>query len=68
MIEKFRTFVGRTYVSDEALREAWDDPDVAREGVAVPSMDEWRRKRERHGLMHWPEPSLVGREPDYFLL
>jgi hypothetical protein len=68
MTEKFRAFVGRTYDSDEALREAWDDPDVTREGVTVPSMDAWTRKRERLGLMHWPEPSRVGRERDYFLL
>jgi len=68
MAEKFRAFVADRYDSDEALREAWRDEGATLAAVTIPTREEWRRKREQHGLMHWPDPAMTVRERDYFLL
>ncbi len=66
MQSAFRAYVQRHYRDDEALREAWNDETVTRDTVAVPTKDGWLEKRDRLNLMHWPDPSKVRRERDYF--
>jgi hypothetical protein len=67
MLEAFREFAREKYRTDEALRRAWGDGDVTLETVRVPTMAEWKAKRDRLGLLHWPDPVKVRRERDYFL-
>lgn len=68
MQEAFRRFVQEKYTTDDALRQAWRDQAVTRETVTVPTRAEWLTKRETQRLQHWPNPSRVQRERDYFLL
>ena len=64
MQRAFQSHVRSLYADENALREAWGDPLVSFEAVRVPTEDEWKAKRQN--LLHWPEPSLIRRETDYF--
>lgn len=60
----FRQWLREAYADEAALRTAWGDATITFDTVAVPAEAEWKAKRER--MLHWPEPSQVRRERDYF--
>jgi len=64
MRKEFRTWLRKTYATDQALQDAWGDPDVTVETAKVPADGEWHAARER--WMHWPEPTELRRYQDYF--
>lgn len=66
MQDAFRRHVHAKYATTDALRAAWNDPEVTLEGVRVPTEDEWKAKRD--ALLHWPDPARVQRERDFFEL
>ena len=60
----FSNFVRARYLTDDALRLAWNSPEARLDAVRVPDEAEWKAKRD--ALLHWPEPAQVRRERDYF--
>ncbi|MHB9134597.1 MAG: hypothetical protein ACYDBB_26285 [Armatimonadota bacterium] len=67
MQQTFRAFLREKYASDAELSAAWQE-EVTLDTAAVPTKAEWLAKRDRLHLLHWPDPALVQRERDYFLL
>lgn len=65
MARAFRAHLARTYRLDEALREAWGDPNAAIRGARPPTDAQWRAARRK--WLHWPEPRQTARCRDYFL-
>ncbi len=68
MQDAFRVFAAEKYETDAALQHAWREPAVTLANVTVPTRDGWFAKKQELHLKHWPEPALVQRELDYFLL
>ncbi len=64
-IREFRRFLAARYVTDQALRSAWNDPTVTIASAAIPSEREWMAERE--GWLHWPKPCETTRYRDVFM-
>jgi len=68
MQKAWQRFVRRKYKTDAALQKAWFDPAARIAEVRVPTDPQWREKKKRLRLLHWPDPAKVRRERDYFEL
>jgi hypothetical protein len=66
MQEAYRRFVQARYGTDEALRAAWDAPEINFATVTVPFDEDWQAARAQGE--HWVEASALRRYRDYFLL
>ena len=64
MQQAFHAYVREKYPDEAALRAAWNDPGATFPGVRVPTEAEGKTRRD--ALLHWPEPSAIQRERDYF--
>ncbi|OPZ83171.1 MAG: hypothetical protein BWY76_02401 [bacterium ADurb.Bin429] len=61
----YRRFVRAKYGTEEALREAWGEPDITFETVMVPLDEEWQGARAK--TEHWVEEHELRKYRDYFL-
>jgi len=68
MHRAFKRFVKEKYADDAALQKAWQDDSVTRDTVTIPTKAGWFDKRRAKQIKHWPDPALVRRERDYFIL
>lgn len=68
MQQALRDDARRKYKTDKALQAAWNEPEITFDTIRAPTAAEWFAKRDRLKLMHWPDPTKVRRERDYFLL
>jgi hypothetical protein len=68
MTRAFRKWLATRYADDKALQQAWQDEAVTLATAAVPTEEQWHAKRLGQNIQHWPEPTEVRRELDYFLL
>ncbi len=65
MQQAVRAFLRNKYGTDAALREAWGDPLVTLDSVAVPGDLDFRQRGGK-SVHFWPEAKQVQRERDYF--
>jgi len=68
MRQTFKTYIKNKYQTVEELQLAWNDSTASFDTSDVPTDEEWLNKKSNLQLMHWPDPALVQKEKDYFLL
>ncbi len=65
MQEAYNRFVRARYGTEEALREAWGEPEITFDAVRVPLDEEWQAARAQ--TEHWVEARELRKHRDYFL-
>ena len=66
MQKLFQHYLQDIYGSDAALAAAWGDPAATLAQISVPTDREWQERCAQS--LHWPDPTLMCRERDYYEL